>query len=735
MRYRISRTKLFTFVLLCWANWMMASEPLLTLRLPEDFLPNWTISGTNTLKFEWYGHGGDTTSSPYQQGVDEQFFNALDLNLSRTVSPYERWQTRFFGVLNQSDYRANVKGLIAERFTISQEKGDFLLPYRIEAGDYFGFFTPRTLQRSLKGLQLEFQPLQSLAGERHSLQFLAGSSLQNYREGDFDSDVYYGATWMIEQRSRRLSLNLVHNRQDSNGAIARAALNQTVASLAFNQHHSILAQTLDMDAELAWFEGEIPGNSPMSQESEESLGYFFNIRGRSQTVPLRYSYRFEQYGEHFRPNGGAVSTDRRTHDLRANWQFASGINSQLRLQGFTDGLKSGNATDTRLAGVNLTGPIALPWWKGMNVSLDAFVQEIRNDDVTIDNLNRVVNFNLTAPLFGRWSARSGVLIQDQGDQSSNGDSDSRSQSYTVEFSHPLAIANLRGGISFGTAYRDVDSNSSSTQISPNFSLNLYGGPHRFQVSTRSSIQDFLNSGSNDIDNYNMGLSYEFRIGRHTLRFEGDLARRDPDRGRETDSYRVGMSYIFTFSRPPVKKVHIPTAPLAKPTPTHRELRLAYLPPGSPMTEIHQRLIETHHRDGVSIGNAQVFEVRMFPEFSQRQRLVLVIEGDRLLKSAVLIDLDPNGDLVSIRETYERLRSILSKRHGAPHTFEEDEFTANLFNDVNNDRFIRISEWSTPHGTLRLGIPRRLDGQVRIELQHAESFPPPSQTLWSVEEIH
>jgi hypothetical protein len=36
--------------------------------------------------------------------------------------------------------------------------------------------------------------------------------------------------------------------------------------------------------------------------------------------------------------------------------------------------------------------------------------------------------------------------------------------------------------------------------------------------------------------------------------------------------------------------------------------------------------------------------------------------------------------------------------------------------------------------VRFGVPRRLDRQVRMEVQIAQSFPDPTQTRWSIEEL-
>ena len=66
--------------------------------------------------------------------------------------------------------------------------------------------------------------------------------------------------------------------------------------------------------------------------------------------------------------------------------------------------------------------------------------------------------------------------------------------------------------------------------------------------------------------------------------------------------------------------------------------------------------------------------------------------------------------------------------------EQGQISAAFAADVNAARLIRLSEWRTPAGTIRLGIPRRLDRRVRIEVQLAPSFPSSRETLWSIEAV-
>jgi len=159
-------------------------------------LDDWSVSGTNTIRLEEYAIAGDETSSIFPfEGF--QPYDELSVRFARTDSPYDRWRGEFVGLLNESDYRSPNDGIVLERFNLTREKGDGSLPHRLEVGDYFGYFSYRTLQRTLKGGQIDLQPRGGWAGERHSVQVLSGFVNPSYRDLDPLEDYYNGASWLV----------------------------------------------------------------------------------------------------------------------------------------------------------------------------------------------------------------------------------------------------------------------------------------------------------------------------------------------------------------------------------------------------------------------------------------------------------------------------------------------------------------------------------------------------------
>lgn len=163
---------------------------------------------------------------------------------------------------------------------------------------------------------------------------------------------------------------------------------------------------------------------------------------------------------------------------------------------------------------------------------------------------------------------------------------------------------------------------------------------------------------------------------------------------------------------------------------------AYQPgPGLPLASAQEELTRVGFTDGAFLAGAKLFEVRALDDIDLRQRLVVGYARGRVARTALIIELEDVGDVDTTSQTFERIREILIQRYGAPaRTFVEGSFTDSFEDDVNSDWLIRTVEWDRPSGVLRYGIPRRLDRQVRLEIQFAPGFPPPRQTLWSVEAV-
>ncbi len=142
----------------------------------EQLMSDWHMYGSNTLRGSLYDANGPGAASPYPfEG--EMFFNELNVYMNKQNSRYDTMRAEISGLLNFDDeYRATNNGVVPERMSFVRENGDAGTPYRFEAGDLFSYYSYLTLQRSLKGLQVELQPFADNAGRRHSFVFTTGAN-------------------------------------------------------------------------------------------------------------------------------------------------------------------------------------------------------------------------------------------------------------------------------------------------------------------------------------------------------------------------------------------------------------------------------------------------------------------------------------------------------------------------------------------------------------------------------
>jgi len=208
----------------------LSLSPLVSL---DHQLKDWSISGVNTVRGETYSVRGNEAASPFPfEG--SQGFNEFSLQASNRRNPYATWQGQVFGVLNASDYRSRDKGLVFERLSLTRQQGDVALPYRATVGDIFPLFSFRTLQASLKGVQLEVQPKVGPNRARHSLQFVSGTRQASWQNVDFGEDYTNGLFWLMEdQQWGKWGLQWVHNTRAANASFGTLNRNQQVVGLAW----------------------------------------------------------------------------------------------------------------------------------------------------------------------------------------------------------------------------------------------------------------------------------------------------------------------------------------------------------------------------------------------------------------------------------------------------------------------------------------------------------------------
>jgi len=696
--------------------------------LDQDFLADWNIAGTNTLRLENYGNNGDPNAETYPT-EGNQFSNEFDLNFSRRKSLYETFRGQASGVINDSVYRLQDQGPVLERFNVTWEKGDSAVPFRLEAGDYFGYFSLRVLQRSLKGIQMEIQPNFGNADHLHSLIFLTGTPQSDYRSLNPADDLYTGFSWLVENTQfGNVFFNFVDNQRTRTTLPSR---HQQVTSFRGEKEFVLGNQQLTLDGEFDYLEGDVE-TTPFG-EDQHSPGGVLELSGQSDS-PLTYRFRYERYGEHFVSNGGVVTQDHRAMEWHAGWKFPIGLRFQGRVQQFSDNLTAGNRLDTNTVGFKLLGAIFPGAPSGS--AIDAFIQDKENQDKTTDTQTRSLNVNLPLFLSAGWTGAVANFIQTVQDKTTGTDTSTYQIAPTL--THSLNVFGFKGSIAPGMLFRWIKGGSAkSTDAGPTLGFGLRRDKHSFRLNYSLLYQDRKAGAANEFTD-NTSLNYTYTQGNHTFGLEADIRERDTENTKYNRGTRIGFVYTYAFDKPERSERRIISEKLKfKPVETSQiqgPIDLADLSPGSDLQVIVEKLRTAGMTKGLEQPHLNIYETQIFDTIDERQRLVLYHDDNELKASAILIDFDDVGGTSTTLQTFERVRKELLDRYGRPSsTFEEGEFSDNFVEDVNSGRLIRLMEWTTPTGTIRFGIPRRLDGQVHMEVQHAQEFPSFKQTLWSIEE--
>ena len=721
---------------------VVAGCAVCTVAFADGPFADWQVTGTNTLRAESYSVRGDPASGPYAF-TGGQYFDELNLGFVRRFSPYDTLRGQLYGVANDSRYRSTDQGFVPERVSVSREKGDAPIPYRVEAGDTYAYFSYRTLQRSLKGVQVELQPATGDTSWRQSVVFVSGANQPSWRHAQLKDDWTTGLSWLVDAGASHWSVNVVHNLRQADPAAGTPERTQTVASLAADHGWQWDTQRLRAEGEIAGLHGDTDGFTdatgmpvPGSRSDRRGTGAFAQLSGQCIADPLDYRLRYERYDRDFRPAAGIVPADHEAEEAHLGWRFAGGLALRARAQRYVDGLQSGNALKTSTYGLALAGPF-VAGTSGVTGSVDTFWQGLRKDDSSIDRGTWNLNANLSKPLGGRWMGNLGLFVQ-QVDDRVAGAPDTSSVQLQLGASHAVSFGGWSGSITPGVTLRRTHGDPFALEdVSPSLAIALAGHSSTFSASYGYQRLQPENDGFATVTVNALRLDYRYTTGRSTFGIEASAYDRRVTIGQYNDTYRISASWTYVLDKP--ARSARPYAPALAAAMTGALPQgvgiLAAIVPGADYDAVLARLDAAGVRGASSQDNAAVFEQRLVGDLAERQRLVVEDDLGRVTRVALLVNPDDPGDAQSVSRAYERVRKALLDRFGSPaFTLEEGTIGPTLVADLNAGRVVRVMEWRTPTGTLRLGIPRRLDGQVRIEVQHAAGFGPPRDLLWSMDAV-
>jgi hypothetical protein len=690
----------------------------------------WEWRGETNLKLENYSSRGDLSATPYPYSGNQETLG-VSFDAERRANPFDFTRFQFTGTQSHSLYYAPDYGFYPERFNITQQSGTAALPYQGQLGDYFGTFSYRTLQTSLRGGLVELQPQDGSADRRHSMQLLSGAASQNYRDFQWKDNRFNGASYLYEQRGLgRFALNWVNNLKQADLSVPTLERTQDVWSGAAEIPFSAGLQNLRFETEWAGFSGDTD-----SAQDRKDSGFFGELgaRGTKALAPLDWRVRYERYGKDYRPAGAVVSPDQISQEGFAGWRFGNGLALRGRLQEFRNGWDSGNLTETNTAGLTLTGELLaalLPGWTG---NLDGYVQTVFNANTPLNQHTSSLRADASRTYSGGVTLRVSYGYLDVDHRALPGAS-SITRDLLMTVAHAADLAGWRGSVSYGATLRKIDGGQAEgTQVLPLASLNLALGRHSVMASLSYANINQADPALVDTRTTTTGLAYRYDLPQDKLAAELATNYRSAVPGSFTEAYRVSLNWTHLFQKQPVAQLG--RAPLGA-VAGAGTLDLREIAPGRPLAALEARFLALSLQPVTRPApGLLVYDYRMLEEVTQRQRLGIQSAAGDIERAALVIEFEDVGAASTAQQTFERVRESLIRRYGQPASvFNRGEFRAALVEDVQSDQFIRLTEWRTPEGVVRFGVPRRLDRQVRMEVQIAQSFPDPTQTRWSIEEL-
>ena len=709
-------------------------------------LPAWSLSGSNTFRVDGYNAYGNRAASPYPfTGV--MTYDDLDLHLGREWTPFRRTDIQINGLLyNDSRYRSNFQGAVPERVNLHHEDGEAWLPWRLDAGDFYAYTSFRTMQRPLKGVQVELQPLGDWGGARQSLLLFSGGGSPAWRSFQLKDDWSNGASWLVEHPAwGRMAANVVFNHRKADAANGLLSRRQYVASLAYEKTGVLgggwLAQRLTVEGEAGRFIGDHADlNGLGTGQNRQGNGFFAQVSGSPERLPaLGYRARFEAYEQDYRPNGGNIQPDRRSAEGHLSWRFASGLTARARIQNFHTAWQTTNPVDTNVYGFNLSGPM---WVEGLSGGLDAFEQIAKSRDLTTNTVTKSVNANLVQGVTERVSVRGGFFYLSARDRAGGGGTTITRQ-FSGGVDWRVEALGWEGTVSPGISYRVTRAQGSqpTRDINPTLNLNARRGPHAISVSW-SALDQSRPTNDLGLVTRTAGLNYTYTRQAWIFGVEGNWYERNPDRATlaRTDAWRLGAFLTLNFDRPARRFAATESGggasaagAAAQPAVERLALDISRLRPGMPVAEAERMLAGAGFGKPARQAGFLVWEGRFLRDIDQRQRLAVEVSGGQVRRVALVVAFDNVRDAPGSERQFRRVREELLRVYGAPALFfDQGDFTASLPEDLAAGRFIRVMQWHVRGGMLRFGIPRRTDGRVRMELQMARGFGGLKDTRWSME---
>ena len=119
---------------------------------------------------------------------------------------------------------------------------------------------------------------------------------------------------------------------------------------------------------------------------------------------------------------------------------------------------------------------------------------------------------------------------------------------------------------------------------------------------------------------------------------------------------------------------------------------------------------------VETGNAWLFDHRMLPNVDARQRIAVDASIGNVSSIGLILDPLPGYRITDLADILADTLEWANRKVGTPdEVIETGDYSNQLSDDLRNGSFVRLYHWEKDGQQVRLGIPPRLDGLVRVEL--------------------
>lgn len=686
------------------------------LAAPVKASDTWVYDAALSLEAEQIEHEDNAalTSKPFDGG---QLQYSLNWSATKHTSPYE--SQLFFGRVNgeNSEYIDYENDLSVSSLGYVWEKGDAALPFRLQAGDFQGYYSYRSLFRNAKGLQLELQP-KSIA---LSSQITAGTLAQNYAAIDKDDPhIVANSNLFSLSENSGLMANVVYSGVKNN---ADESLSQWVGGIGYFDQFTLANMLVDWELEYNQFDGDSFADlSAISVENDSADSLYF---GANATGPNGQFARLqlERTDDNYTPVGSVTTDDR--YRARLDYGQSAGQGKITTSAEWTRDEVSSDNPVTRVSGSLAWSGTSL-WGKPASQqsnSLQVYRFHISQNKDDLDSRDSL-SVNLSAQRrgqIGSWFAQFAVATQL--DEDRIGDEERKFVEVSTDLDRSSSWNSWRGSLSLGlTARRTVEADN-YWEVAPRIALSARRKLHEFYVKY-DLRQIELDEQTDASRQHALVAGYGWRNSRHRLRIELGLdAREGGLQQQDGSAYFAKLNYTWLFDNKPAQALNPASFESAKASFSTEQIFSA-LRIGQSRESANLQLVQmlglslsTQAKDPQKAVQYQTYDALVFSNLPTGQRIVVGQQQGQLSLLGVYAEAD-QGSAKQLEQMYSIVKRELTLQFGQP-SREVAQGDFESFNAIQgiSGQIQHFSDWQLNGNLLRVGvaIPDSLNARIEVIL--------------------